>query len=463
MGTRTKVGSPSAGSIRRPGVEWRVAAWAARHPASVMVPGTGVYAAQSVGVPVLAGALGGAALGLTAWRRGHPDSFDALAAPRIRSLRRRWFSRYAGRWWQDVALSCDLAPMHRRTGQIRYPRVIRVRSWTPSIDTVWVRLVPGQSVAQWEARAAELAEALGAVRVAVERVRPQVVGLVVERADPFGEVIDAPDMPWDADMVDLGAVWLGETELGADWCEPLAGQHWLVAGATGSGKNSLTWAPLRSIAPLVRDGLVRCWFVDPKRMELSRGRSMAHRYACEPDGCVDLIEEYATDLRDTQRRLAAQGVRKFTPSPDTPVNLLVLDELAALLAFGDHARVVRRLLSEIGTQGRGTGHSLLGYVQEPSKDVVPVRDLFTVRICLRATAAAHVDMVLGDGARLRGALADEIPNTPDTAGIGFVVRPRSRVPIRVRAAYVEDHEVDELVAFTTQKSGKPEQPLRVVS
>ncbi len=76
----------------------------------------------------------------------------------------------------------------------------------------------------------------------------------------------------------------------------------------------------------------------------------------------------------------------------------------------------------------------MGYVQEPSKDVVDVRELFTTRVCLGVTAASHVDMVLGDGARDRGALADEIPGDPRHAGIGFVIDPSSRLPVRFRAA-----------------------------
>jgi S-DNA-T family DNA segregation ATPase FtsK/SpoIIIE len=140
--------------------------------------------------------------------------------------------------------------------------------------------------------------------------------------------------------------------------------------------------------------------------------------------------------------------------------VLVMNELAPLLAFGDHARAFRRLLTEVGTQGRATGHSMVGSVQEPTKDTVPIRDLFTVRICLRVTTASHVDMVLGEGMRLRGALADEIPNDPSTAGIGYVVRQRSRAPMRVRAAYVDDAEIDELVQFVT--TGTPSD-LRVVA
>lgn len=436
-------------SNRRMGVEWRAALWAARHPVMVLTPGAVSASAVEFG-PVPTGVfLGAAAVGVGAWYRAHPDSFDAVAAPRLRALRRRWLSRYAGRRWRDVLLDCELAPMHRKTGLPRVPRVVRVRSFSPSVDTVFVRLVSGQTVRQWEAKAEELAVALNAERVGVEKVKPQVVGVIVQRRESFTEVIDAPEMPWDSDAVDLGAVYLGETEYGQDWCEPLAGQHWFGAGATGAGKGSLVWSALRSVAPLIRDGLVRLWVLDPKRMELVKSERIAHRYAAEPEDCLATVEEFVADLEATERRLATEGRRKFAVSRETPLNLLVLDELGSLLGWGDHARAMRKLLSYVGTQGRATGHSMLGFVQEPTKDVVPVRDLFTVRMCLRVTSAGHVDMTLGDGARLRGALADEIPNDPATAGIGYVLRQKSRLPMRVRASYVDDSEIDELVEFVS--------------
>ena len=450
----------SGTSKRGMGAEWRAALWMARHPGAVALPGAVGLGVAEMGAATVGGMTGGAALGLAGWYRAHPDSFDALAAYRLRSLRRRWLSPYAGRRWQDVMAACDLAPTHRRTGETRYPRLLRVRSYSPTIDTVHVRMVKGQHAKQWEARAAELAEALGVERVAVERVKPLVIALVIERADPFTEVIDAPEMPWDSELVDLGAVPLGEDEYGAEWTEPLIGQHWFVAGATGSGKGSLAHGPLRALAPMIRDGLVRPWLLDPKEMELSSAAPIAYRYASDEQDCLELVEEYTEDLRRVRRDLGAQGKRKFTPSVETPLNLLVMDEMAALMAFGDHARAYRRLLSEVGTQGRATGHSMLGYVQEPSKDTVPIRDLFTVRVCLRVTSAAHVDMTLGDGARLRGALADEIPNVPDTAGVGFVIRQRSRAPMRVRAGYVDDGEIAELNDFVTAGGGPD---LRVVA
>ncbi|QUQ70438.1 DNA segregation ATPase FtsK/SpoIIIE [Kutzneria sp. CA-103260] len=441
----------------------RALKWTARHPGSLLVPGipAGVAAsALGLGTTTTGAALGAGALGMAAWYRGHPDSFDALIAPRVRAWRRRWWSRYTGARWRDTLLACDLVTTDRKTGELRVPRILGVTSPSPSIDLVRVRLYPGQHSQQWMDKLLVLADALKVERVAVERVKPQVIALVVERSEPFTEVIDAPEMPWDSDAVDLGSLYLGDTEYGTDWCEGLAEQHLFVAGATGSGKGSLAWGPLRGLAPLIRDGIVRPWVLDPKRMELAKAEAFAHRYAAEPADCLTVAKEFVEDCIDVQKRLAAQGVRKFTPSRETPLNLLLVDEMAALTGFAEMAlaREFRRLFNIVGTQGRATGHSMLGYVQEPTKDNVAMRDLFTVRVCLRVTSAGHVDMTLGDGARQRGALADEIPNDVSTAGIGYVIRQRSRVPMRVRAAYVNDTEIDELIQFVTGGPG-----LRVVA
>jgi S-DNA-T family DNA segregation ATPase FtsK/SpoIIIE len=117
-------------------------------------------------------------------------------------------------------------------------------------------------------------------------------------------------------------------------------------------------------------------------------------------------------------------------------------------AYGDRSlvREALRLLAEILTQGRAADCSVMAFVQEPSKDVVEVRDLFTTKICLGVTTAVHVDMALGDGARDKGALADEIPGDEAHAGIGFAIAPGSRLPVRLRAGLVTDRDIAELVS-----------------
>ncbi|MGC4771984.1 FtsK/SpoIIIE domain-containing protein [Micromonospora sp. DT44] len=363
-------------------------------------------------------------------------------------MRRRWLSRaYLGSWWGRVTEACNLVTVHRVTGAVNVPRIIRIRSHSPSTETVYVRLLLGQTPKQWEEAAEALAVALKAERVGIERVRPQVIALIVQRSEPFTQVIVPPDVPGDADAVSLANVYLGETEHGTDWIAPLIGQHWLVNGGTGSGKNSVTWMALRACAPLIRDGLVRVHVVNPKGTELNALRPVSYRYA-ETDGdIVEVVQNYWATMQDRKKTLAEQGRRTFELSRETPLDLLVIDELGAVTGYGDRSltKGVQAVLPLILSQARALGGSVIGALQEPTKDVIPQRDLFSLRVCLRTTSAGHVDMVLGDDMRRRGALADEIPNHPSTAGIGFVVKQRSRTPLRVRAAYCDDSDIRELV------------------
>ena len=60
---------------------------------------------------------------------------------------------------------------------------------------------------------------------------------------------------------------------------------------------------------------------------------------------------------------------------------------------------------------------------------------------------SQVDMVLGDGARDRGAFCDEISTDPATgAGVGYVRLEAAPDPVRVRAAFVSDDDIRDMTA-----------------
>jgi S-DNA-T family DNA segregation ATPase FtsK/SpoIIIE len=400
-----------------------------------------------------------AVAGLLGWWRGHPASFDRFAAPRLRSGWRRW-TVYRGRRWQRLLDDCELTRDHRRTGTTLCPRVIRVRSVTPSIDTLAVRLVRGQDVASWTDRTPALAEALQAHRVAVSRKRPGVLTVVVERRMPFPHTLDAALIPDTSAEVDLSRLDVGDTEYGTPFLLNLRGKRLLVVGASGAGKSSLLWNPLRGAGPMIRDRLLRLWVVDLKGgTETDRGEPLFHRWATTMDDAVELLIAFRDSMLTRQQQMREQHVRRCEITPWCPYELLLIDELAMLTAYGDRGSVreALRLLAEVLTQGRAADHGVAAYVQEPSKDVVDVRDLFDTRICLGVTTASHVDMALGEGARDRGALADEIPGDPQHAGIGFVIDPITRLPIRFRAGHVTDTDIDDLVTRCTPHTNIPNQ------
>ena len=94
--------------------------------------------------------------------------------------------------------------------------------------------------------------------------------------------------------------------------------------------------------------------------------------------------------------------RLHTPTTSEPLFVAVIDEIAALTAYVTDRKVrteVEQLLGLLLSQGRAVGISVVAAVQDPAKDTLPVRQLFTVRIGLRLTEATQTTMVLGQGAR----------------------------------------------------------------
>lgn len=438
-------------STRRTGMEWRALTWLARHPVTTAAPvllGTGVVELGPMPVAATVAGVGLAGLG---WYRGHPDSFDEHAGPWLRSVRRRWL-RYVGARWRGIMIDCGLYRENRKTGQVEVPRILRVRSSSPSIDTVYVKVLRGQSLKWFQDRHEELAMALKADALGVIKVRPQVIALTIVRGNPFTDVVDPAEVPEDADAVDLNTIYLGEDEYGHDWTEPLWRQHWFGVGATGSGKGSLWQNPMLAMGPAIRDRLVRADFCDLKGgMEASYVRPLFHRYADNVDDGLSVIQAFRDDMRTRQAALADSGDPEVTLGPDMPFRVLFVDELAMMTALGSRSLTneANKLLAEVMTQGGAAGFSVCAYVQEPSKDIVPIRDLFTRRYCLRTTTASHVDMALGEDMRLRGALADEIPGDAEHVGIGFRVDQHSRRPTRVRAGYPTKTDMLELVRTCT--------------
>jgi S-DNA-T family DNA segregation ATPase FtsK/SpoIIIE len=99
-------------------------------------------------------------------------------------------------------------------------------------------------------------------------------------------------------------------------------------------------------------------------------------------------------------------------------------------------------LATLTTQGRAVGYCVVAALQDPRKDVLTIRNLFPDRIAMRLDEPEQVDMVLGDGARDRGAACELIPADPATgAGVAFVRLESDPDPVRVRAGWVTDADI----------------------
>ncbi|RJL34574.1 FtsK/SpoIIIE domain-containing protein [Bailinhaonella thermotolerans] len=373
---------------------------------------------------------------LVVWMFADRDGFNRWVGWRLLAFG-RWFWLYR-RHWQPVMIVTGLGKQYG--GREFLPRLVRVRCG-PVFDTVTVKMLHGQSAQDWAAKSDHLAHGFTAVSCRVRTAKPGRVELVMPRRDLLGSPIPALPIP---ETSDLQAVEVGVCEDGTPWRLRVHGTHVLVAGATGAGKGSVQWSIIRGLLPAVRAGLVELWALDPKVMELAYGRALFHRYAATGKECADLLEEAVTAMQARAAKFA--GVtRSHTPSKAYPFTLIIVDEVAFLTAYQSDRDLKKRIndaLATLTTQGRAVGFGVLAALQDPRKEVMNVRNLFPDKIALRLDEPEQVDMVLGEGARDRGALADAISHNPATgAGVGYVRVETSPEPVRVRAAYVSDADI----------------------
>ena len=383
----------------------------------------------------------GIALLMVTWRRLSPGSFDSwITGPLLSHL---WRNRIRQNW-DGITASCDLAA--RGTPAIRKLR----RNW-PRIEVV-VRPAPGQTLENFERTAEAIRLAIGAAHI---------------RVTPFGRrdisiefaIRDSIVQPFDAHVsdrvADLESVVMGRQSDGQPW-RLLVGPHTLVAGASGSGKGSLFWSFAFALAPGIHEGRVQLHGIDLKGgMEVLMGEDLFTTRATSPAEAVALLEMLVEQMGLRTRGLAGR-LRAHEPNREAPLHVVMIDELAVLTAYCPERELQRRAenaLNLLCSQGRAPGFMVFACLQDPRKEVIPSRGLFTQMVGLRLKDLAETSMVLGESAVLSGAHCHRIPAT--VPGTGYAIPEDGGHPIRVRAGFASDkaiRDVAQRFATPTQTS-----------
>ncbi|MFD8529661.1 FtsK/SpoIIIE domain-containing protein [Streptosporangium canum] len=426
---------------------WRLVAGAVktvwRHPVACSLAGGTTAVVWLLGWQTALIVWGSGASGVSFWAGLWPAAgMRWVVWPALSWWRWVWVYR---RKWRSVVAVAGLGRVVRGRGYA--PDLVRVVSdaWT---DRVTVKMLDGQSDEEYADAQPNLAHGFGAVGCRISSPKPGWVVLTFPRRDALMKVVTARPYP-DAPVVTTVDVGMGEN--GRPHRLQVHGTHVLIAGATGAGKGSWLWSVVRGLLPARRVGLVRLWALDPKRMELSFGLALFDRYAATPEDCAELLEAAVKVMQERADRYA--GVRRsHVPTERDPFILVIVDEVAFLTAYQQDKALRARIMAALATlttQGRAVGVGVLAALQDPRKDVLSIRNLFPDRVALRLDEPEQVDMVLGDGARDRGALADHIARDPADpsvgAGVGYVRLENAPDPIRVRAAYVCDDDIRQMV------------------
>ncbi len=250
----------------------------------------------------------------------------------------------------------------------------------------------------------------------------------------------------------LQAVPIAADIAGQVYTMPIEGYNWLVAGRSGSGKGSWVWSLVFALEPARAAGLVRLWGIDPKAIELALNMGFWDEYADDVGDIVALLEKAVAEMKARTMQLKGKA-RKFTASPSTPLNVIIIDELAYISSMLTDKKVQARAETAIRTMlvlGRAVGYSLVGAAQDPRKEVLGFRDQFQYRVAL-GLEAPMVDLVLGDGSLEKGAVCHQIRKGDAGAGVGFVVSDYDGKPKMLRAAWWSDAAVAGKLGVTVQQ------------
>ncbi|MFE0961933.1 FtsK/SpoIIIE domain-containing protein [Streptomyces fungicidicus] len=340
--------------------------------------------------------------------------------------------------WRKVAMLNDLAVSRRPPRGLLGDLVVKgdpVRPIAPRTSfpratrlglTVSVRLHAGQTPATYMKASDALVHAW---RVHAVRVTSPERGLVLLSAmatDPLQRpgLATAP--------AELLSALIGALESGGAWVMNLRlVPHWLIAGATRSGKSTLLARLITQLAPQ-RVALVGIDCKGGMELGLFAGRLSALA-TCRREA-VAVLSALVVDMQERMNACRTAGVRSIWELPDKlrPVPVVVLvDEIAELyLSEGTReskaeAEQCSTLLLRIAQLGAALGLHLVVAGQRVGSDlgsgVTALRAQLGGRICHRVNDPGTAEMTLGDLNKDAVAVAQAI--TPEERGVAVCTGP----------------------------------------
>jgi S-DNA-T family DNA segregation ATPase FtsK/SpoIIIE len=277
-----------------------------------------------------------------------------------------------------------------------------------------VRVAPNVRLAQLQARAADIGRAMRSTGAPLIENIPGDDRISIEflasgrEALPLWPAIDElpPAAPGTLPVL------IGIDTSGTPVVQDLAvAPHMLVAGSSGTGKSTLMYQVLVSLAARVPPSDLDLLLIDPKATDLSIFRGLPHLNGrpilTDPPDVVEAVEELLNTefasrtraLQDAGYASVAEMNRESGKAVVRPI-VIVMEEFADIvdaLEPRQERPAFLRSLTRIGQRARAIANHLIVVTQRPSKEILPARLTanLPVRVCLQVPQLSDSMVVLG--------------------------------------------------------------------
>lgn len=241
--------------------------------------------------------------------------------------------------------------------------------------------------------------------------------------------------------------------------------HLLIAGATGMGKSVCMNSLIVSILYKARPDEVKFIFIDPKKVEFSMYNGIPHLLVpvvFDPKKAAGALHWAVTEMERRYDILESTGKRnlaqyneatKDDPSAEKlPQIVIVIDELADLMTTAPDD--VETSINRIAAKARAAGMHLIIGTQRPSVDVITG----TIKSNIPSRIACKVSSQIDSRTILDTAGAEKLIGRGDMlfSPVG------SMSPTRVQGAFVDEGEIEKIVAFIKEHSEEREYDSKIV-
>lgn len=239
--------------------------------------------------------------------------------------------------------------------------------------------------------------------------------------------------------------------------------HFLIAGATGSGKSVVIHTFITSLLYRNPPQLLRFIMIDPKRVELTLYNGIPHLLtpvvtdakktivalkwaAKEMERRYNILEQYAVrDISSYHRNVVEPAQKIEGDQPDKmPYIVIIIDELADIMS--SYPRELEAAVVRLAQMSRAVGIHLVLSTQRPSVEVITglIKANIPSRIALQVASQIDSRTILDMGG------AEKLLGSGDLL---FISGDMSK-PIRLQSAFICEEEVKKIVKHLKAQAGE---------